>query len=390
MSEIIELVIETRTIQKKPSILYSVKAPYSTFEVDFKLRYIDLVDFAIEYKPDFNLDEFRETFGEYEWDAMYRSIGYTSSWIKINTSPDCNELSSVLYRAGLFDCILKDKILCAEFCNWWIKRKAQEYASKKSNYTSNTERVVASINVTGVSDSGLIDEKWNFETMTPQLETIGDEVYEVTRKKVDADFKNIVHENSSAIAESLNRRIENILTNYNKEMRNMRELLDKQTSDAFKQGIILSKRIQDEGWEINSDCIIYPKKINVEKIIKNDRLYDVTKCKKEIFVNDLIIPIKSVIKNIWSTGGFHPNMSTTAETVEGLEDTRLYNVCIGELAGKSLLEVITKIKDNIKVVNLDSPLADGNSYVRKYVAGHVGYLKSKGLVTESWDDNSWY
>ena len=113
---------------------------------------------------------------------------------------------------------------------------------------------------------------------------------------------------------------------------------------SFIEGIKLYEGIKDK-WRIDNGWLIYRKKITCKGIKYEDRIYKYED--STFFIKGLKIRIVERVynSNVSFSEGYHANC-----TVEDGEK----KICIGDLEGRPLKEVLEKIVQTMEICNLDS------------------------------------
>ena len=151
-------------------------------------------------------------------------------------------------------------------------------------------------------------------------------------QEVTKTFKNI-YENQVKIRTQV---LEQEIEKYKQEIERVKR-------EAFVQGLQTFKEIQ-KSWRINSNYLVYKKEIIPTKIKYEGEIYIIPEDKREFYVKGLKVPIESIVTSAYVSDSYHPNISG--------------HVCLGDLEGKPLLEVLQKLPETLETINLDSAFDD--------------------------------
>ena len=130
---------------------------------------------------------------------------------------------------------------------------------------------------------------------------------------------------------------------YEQEIEKLKQEIERVKQEAFVEGLKVYNQIK-ANWRLNSNYLVYKKTIIPTKIKYNGRIYSIPEDKREFYVKGLKIPIESIVTKAIVTDSYHPNISGY--------------VCLGDLEGKPLLEVLEKLPRELETVNLDSAYDD--------------------------------
>lgn len=134
-----------------------------------------------------------------------------------------------------------------------------------------------------------------------------------------------------------------------KRYRALESRIESERNSAFKVGVEIATRLP-EGWKIDkwydNTFLIYDKRIPVTHVKQNNRLYRVPP--DLFYVNKIAVPIEEEVSKAYLIEGYHPN---------GKNDEEI--LCIGDLKGKPLMEVLEKLPESLKTANLDSAYSCG-------------------------------
>jgi len=132
---------------------------------------------------------------------------------------------------------------------------------------------------------------------------------------------------------------------YEQEIEKLKQEIERVKQEAFVEGLKVYNQIK-ANWRLNSNYLVYKKTIIPTKIKYNGRIYSIPEDKREFYVKGLKVPIVSIVTSAYANESCHPNISDSG------------NVCLGDLEGKPLLEVLEKLPRELETVNLDSAYDD--------------------------------
>lgn len=132
---------------------------------------------------------------------------------------------------------------------------------------------------------------------------------------------------------------------------------------AFLEGLKTFEALKAKGWELERGELVLKKIIKATHIKASNLLYALTP-DHNFYVKNIHIAIESVVNSARAEEAFHPNVNNGT-------------VCLGDLQGKRLVEVLNAIENSLKVINLDSAYDNEATKVAKEI---LKSLKSEGSV----------
>jgi len=148
-------------------------------------------------------------------------------------------------------------------------------------------------------------------------------------QEVTKTFKNI-YENQVKIRTQV---LEQEIEKYKQEIEKIKQ-------EAFVEGLKTYNQIK-ANWRLNSNYLVYKKEIIPTKIKYCGQIYNIPEHLQEFYVKGLKVPIMSIVTSASVSDSYHPNIN------DG-------EVCLGDLKGKPLLEVLQKLPRELETINLDS------------------------------------
>lgn len=195
----------------------------------------------------------------------------------------------------------------------------------------------------------------------PSMMVAGDKVYEVSMKEVDGilsvdDIKKEVYDTINndfraqvkTIKNSFKRKEEKLQQKFEQEKNELLTIVMKNADEIFKHWDV----VDNDG----TKYLQYKDKIVTDKIVHHNQLYDYPGEPKfrEMFVTGLRVRITPIV----SAGDIQCDNCFNAH----FDNPK--HVCMGQLSGKSLFEVLRELPRSLEIANMDSPLS---SSVQNYL-----------------------
>jgi len=159
-------------------------------------------------------------------------------------------------------------------------------------------------------------------------------------KSID-DVYNLVND---SLKESYEMQVQAMTESLKEEIEELRKQLEEERKNAFLAGLKTFQILQDMGWKIRDGELYLSKKIIADKVKYNNNIYPMPK-DITIYAQGIHVKIKPTIyeTDTHVDNFFHPNINPD----EGY-------ICLGDLKGASLEEVVMKLPEMLTVANLDS------------------------------------
>jgi hypothetical protein len=121
--------------------------------------------------------------------------------------------------------------------------------------------------------------------------------------------------------------------------------IQKAKMEGIQIGLSLSK-----DWQIEDEYLVYRNIIYATKVKNNEQVYNLNnKNKKKFYISGLKVPLEQIVSYAECEEAYHPNAKSGGR------------VCLGDLEGKPLLEVLQKLPQSLEVANLDSAFENSAS-----------------------------
>ena len=214
----------------------------------------------------------------------------------------------------------------------------------------------------------------------------------LTKTKYNS-LKDIEKSAIQMVSKSFELQLEAMTSVYKKEIEALTDKIEDVKEEAFKEGFDLFDIIKKD-WAIERGCLIYKKPIYVKKAKYKDKIYileiddkkykeildeDKTddeesyeKLEERYFIKGFSIPIERLVNNTSCDDSHHPNASDDS-------------VCIGDLEGKHISEVLKKVPLMLEIANIDSGFSNE-------ATDEITELIERGKLKEScevWGSEVW-
>lgn len=159
-----------------------------------------------------------------------------------------------------------------------------------------------------------------------------------------------------------------VRTAYETQISELKELVKTEASNAFIAGISFSN---NEKWQIKDSFLVYPEKVKVNQIKSDGKVlpydpdhfkdvyielfesgdsesqYDPDDLNFNLFADGISVKAEPHVYAAYARDHNHPNIDTT-ETLPG------FPICLGDLEGAPIREVLDKLPSTLQTANLDS------------------------------------
>ena len=113
--------------------------------------------------------------------------------------------------------------------------------------------------------------------------------------------------------------------------------------ESFTEGIKTYELLRKDGWKFNNGYLIYPKRIYAEYVKHKNVIFEIPeKYRRTFYVEKLKVPVASIVSKAYCRRAKHLNVNST-------------EICLGDLKGQQLLDVVRKLPAELKTLNRDSP-----------------------------------
>jgi len=162
--------------------------------------------------------------------------------------------------------------------------------------------------------------------------------------------------------------VKNLKEYYSMEIESMRRKIQEGEKRGFIEGLKTGMKFKKD-WKIEGDWLKYTKRIYVKRVKAYGRIYKINE--KRYYISGLKVFIAPEIYNdhVRCSRAYHPNCNAHG------------NVCIGDLEGKPINEVIEKLPKVLETCNLDSAY-DNEATAKLREVVDFGELEEMGVV---WD-----
>jgi len=127
------------------------------------------------------------------------------------------------------------------------------------------------------------------------------------------------------------------------QIQKLQEELEKTRVEAFIQGLKTFEVVKKLGWTIKDCQLYYTRKIQCKFIKYEDRVYKIPKqYKNKFYIKGIKIPLDATVTKAYAEQAYHCNVDSNGQ------------ICLGSLEGKQLFEVLQKLPETLKTLNLDS------------------------------------
>ena len=160
--------------------------------------------------------------------------------------------------------------------------------------------------------------------------------------------------------------IRNLREYYSIEIENLKRKINEGRQAGFMEGLKTAMKFK-KYWKVEGDWLKYTKRIYAKRVKSYGRIYELDD-KEKYYVSGLKIFIAPKIYNdhVKCFRAYHPNCN-------------VHNVCIGDLEGKPISEVVEKLPEILETCNLDSAFDnEATAELREAIDG--GELEETGVV----------
>jgi len=153
---------------------------------------------------------------------------------------------------------------------------------------------------------------------------------------------------------------------YQQEIENLKHQIEVVKQEAFIQGLRVYNQIK-ANWRLNRNWLVYKKEIIPTKIKRDGKIYNIPESQQEFYVKGLKVPIEPIVAVAYVSDSYHPNIN---------RDSKM--VCLGDLEGKPLLEVLEKLPKELEMINLDSAFDDEPKETAYEIVNELEYEGESG------------
>ncbi|HQD37272.1 MAG TPA: hypothetical protein PKV92_09285, partial [Thermodesulfovibrio thiophilus] len=128
------------------------------------------------------------------------------------------------------------------------------------------------------------------------------------------------------------------------------ENIKKAQVDFVAKGIEIGYLCANTEWEFKEGCLWYNKPITCKYIKKQGRIVEIPEARRSnFFAKELRIKLKEItgdlsVVRMYANNSYHPNIYYSGSG----------EVCMGDLEGKHILEVLKEVPKMLETINLDS------------------------------------
>jgi len=283
----------------------------------------------------------REFFGDHG--TLYEELGIDTSTLYDSGHPEDNDFNG--YCTGFRDFIEKADentlTALAQLITNKIAQKIQRWREYKNIYISGKAVVTFPSQQSNISIPAL-----DLSFLNKAVIIQGDKAFTV--QLIPLDNVKSINDLQKEVVNTVKRTFEMQLRARIKALQKRIEILQRQLeqerANAFLNGLQLASELSKKGWIVENGWLVYKHTIYVKAAKYQGNIYPVKS--KEFFVQGLKIKIKNTINNddVVAEKSNHPNIKFSENSC----------VCLGELQGKTLLEVLNNIVQTLSVANLDS------------------------------------
>lgn len=120
----------------------------------------------------------------------------------------------------------------------------------------------------------------------------------------------------------------------------LQEKIKKLRFDTFVEGLKAFQDLQEQGWKIEDNKLVYTGKIVADKLKSYNKIVEVKD--SPFYVENIAIKIEPTLQSAYALDSYHPNVRIDGE------------ICLGDLEGLPLAEGIEKIIKVLQICNLSS------------------------------------
>ncbi len=157
---------------------------------------------------------------------------------------------------------------------------------------------------------------------------------------------NLIRKQAKSMDELKNELQQSMQTIYNMQLQALKnafkvkeEEIQKQIEKAKLEGLQIGLGLKED-WKIENGYCVYKHIIYANKVQSNGEIHYLTD-EKKFYIRGLKVPLNLIVNKAYCEKSYHPNASRG-------------EVCIGDLTGKSIFEVLEKLPETLKTANLDS------------------------------------
>jgi hypothetical protein len=165
------------------------------------------------------------------------------------------------------------------------------------------------------------------------------------------------------------RTVENV---YKERIKKLEEEKEIMKNEIINSTLKLISKYSDK-YEIKGGHAVYKKDIIVNKVKYRNKIYFLPKeMIGKYYIKGLAIPLKSIVEMVICREAYHPNVDNNNV------------VCLGDMAGRNVEEVLDKLPEILETANLDSCYSNSaSSELKKYAITLEESKEGKGV----WNSN---
>jgi hypothetical protein len=184
-----------------------------------------------------------------------------------------------------------------------------------------------------------VQEKIDIQMLNNAILIANNGAYTLSLNKLQAktleDIKNELQESMQQI---YNMQLQALKTTIEDKLAEIEEEKAKAKLEGLKIGLSLK-----EDWYIEDNYLVYKHTIYATKVKDDDKIYNLTSdASEKFFIDGLRIPLEDKIFKAFCDEAYHPNAEDGGK------------VCLGDLEGAEVFEVLEKLPRALEVANLDS------------------------------------
>jgi len=175
------------------------------------------------------------------------------------------------------------------------------------------------------------------------------------------------------------------------------QILEKEIRDVKENSVSTAiaaiKDLYSKGWIFDKNIIMYPHTIVPDKIQYKGIYFDIPNELRTFYIDVLATRIETKVTSMYALNAFHPNVSNSIGS-PNIYSGRVYfnyQVCLGDLNGRPFIEVLSKIDDTLRLINLDSAYSNKATGMAQTLFFYLYKKQMKGEVKKSevWGVEAW-
>jgi len=223
------------------------------------------------------------------------------------------------------------------FSIFGVQAVPQYYISLESN-----EAVPSDVSISFLDNGEIITDDGTYTIKLTKINNKGRKyIIDSIKKQIESAYNIQV----SALKNAYSERIQIL----EKEIRDIKE-------NSVSTAIAAIKDLSSKGWVFDKNIIMYPHTIVPDKIQYKGIYFDIPNELRTFYIDVLATKIEPKVTAMFALNAFHPNVSNSIGS-PNIYNGRIYfnyQVCLGDLNGRPFIEVLHKIDDTLRLINLDS------------------------------------